>query len=208
MLHFTNNEYGRLKDRSNEIAAKYGYSTLDFRKPSADRIKSEERHIVLKGGTSWKEELREVIAEALKICSNMTEFEKHLNKYGVTITRNTAKTISYLHPNKKKPIRGSKLGKAYTKEAIINEFAKYGNRTDSTTERTAESDGRRPGVSVGERIAQANINRIRAAVSANAEQSKQLHSDTERENRRLDKNRSRTGHSQSASRSKPRRRAK
>ena len=83
MLHFTNNEYARLKDRSNEIAAKYGYSTLDFRKPSADRIKSEERRVILKGGTSWKEELREVIAEALKLCNNMDEFEKHLSKYGV-----------------------------------------------------------------------------------------------------------------------------
>ena len=208
MLHYSNDEYGKLKDLSNEIAAKYGYSTLDFRKPSADRIKSEERQIVLKGGTSWKEELREVIAEAKQLCNDMESFENHLNKYGVTIARNTAKTISYLHPNKKKPIRGSKLGKAYSKEAIINEFAKYGNRTDSTTERTAESDGRRPGVSVGERIAQANINRIRAAVSANAEQSKQLHSDAERENRRLDKNRSRTGHSQSATRSKSRKRVK
>ena len=116
MLHYSNSDYAKLKDLSNEIAAKYGYSTLDFRKPSADRIKSEERHIVLKGGTSWKEELREVIAEALKLCNNMTEFEKHLTKYGVTIARNTAKTISFLHPQKKKPIRGSKLGKAYTQE--------------------------------------------------------------------------------------------
>ena len=126
---FPDNEYiiathtdAKLKDLSNEIAAKYGYSTLDFRKPSADRIKSEERRVVLKGGTSWKEELREVIAEALKLCNNMDEFEMHLSKYGVTIARNTAKTISFLHPQKKKPIRGNKLGKAYAKEAIIHEF--------------------------------------------------------------------------------------
>ena len=139
MLHFTNNEYARLKDRSNEIAAKYGYSTLDFRKPSADRIKSEERRVVLNGGTSWKEELREVIAEALKLCNNMDEFEKHLSKYGVAIARNTAKTISFLHPNKKKPIRGSKLGKAYTKEAIIHEFTESRNRRVRAATGTSKS---------------------------------------------------------------------
>ena len=139
MLHFNNSDYAKLKDLSNEIAAKYGYSTLDFRKPSADRIKSEEPHVVLKGGTSWKEELREVIAEALKLCNNMTDFEKHLNKYGVTIVRNTAKTISYLHPNKMKPIRGSKLEKAYTKEAIINEFTESRNRRVRAATGTSKS---------------------------------------------------------------------
>ena len=29
MLHYSNSDYGKLKDLSNEIAAKYGYSTLD-----------------------------------------------------------------------------------------------------------------------------------------------------------------------------------
>ena len=139
MLHYSNSDYAKLKDLSNEIAAKYGYSTLDFRKPSADRIKSEERRVILKGGTSWKEELREVIAEALKLCNNMDEFEKHLNKYGVKIARNTAKTISFLHPQKKKPIRGSKLGKAYTKEAIIHEFAESRNRRVCAATGTSKS---------------------------------------------------------------------
>ena len=121
MLHYSNSDYAKLK------------------KPSADRIKSEERRVVLKGGTSWKEELREVIAEALKLCNNMGEFEMHLSKYGVTIERNTAKTISFLHPNKKKPIRGSKLGKAYTKEAIIHEFTESRNRRVRAATGTSKS---------------------------------------------------------------------
>ena len=99
MLHYSNSDYAKMKDLSNEIAAKYGYSTLDFRKPSADRIKSEERRVILKGGTSWKEELREVIAEALKLCNNMDEFEMHLSKYGVKIARNTAKTTQHRKNN-------------------------------------------------------------------------------------------------------------
>lgn len=138
MLHLNNTEYGELKDLSNSIAEKHGYSTLDFRKKAADRISSKEKQITLNGGTSWKEELREVIAIAVHDCTTMEEFESYINDYGVTITRNTAKTISFKHPNKQKSIRGDKLGADYTKEAIINELSKqeYGN--GSTKE---ENDG-------------------------------------------------------------------
>ena len=138
MLHLNNTEYGELKDLSNSIAEKHGYSTLDFRKKAADRISSEEKQITLNGGTSWKEELREVIAIAVHDCTTMEEFESYINNYGVTITRNTERTISFKHPNKQKSIRGDKLGADYTKEAILNELSKqeYGN--GSTKE---ENDG-------------------------------------------------------------------
>ena len=123
----------------NEIAEKYGYSTLDFRKPSEDKISTEEKRITLNGGTSWKEELREVIAEALTKCSSMEAFEKHLNQYGVTLARNTAKTISFKHPAKQKAIRGDKLGASYTKEAIVFEFSQHGNRTASSGKAAAQA---------------------------------------------------------------------
>ena len=123
MLHFNNTEYGELKDLSNSIAEKHGYSTLDFRKKAADKISSTEKQIALNGGTSWKEELREVIAIAVHDCTTMEEFESYINEYGITITRNTAKTISFKHPNKQKSIRGDKLGANYTKEAITDELA-------------------------------------------------------------------------------------
>ena len=208
MLHYSNSDYGWLKDLSNEIAAKYGYSTLDFRKPSADRIKSEERRVILKGGTSWKEELREVIAEAVKLCNNMDEFEKHLSKYGVTIARNTAKTISFLHPNKKKPIRGSKLGKAYTKEAIIHEFTKYGNRTTGSCEGTTAQPESAKQAGARKQSAQGSISGIHRAVESFEARTKQLFAADDREDERLDKSRCRTSHRQSASQPKPRRRVK
>ena len=208
MLHYSNSDYAKLKDLSNEIAAKYGYSTLDFRKPSADRIKSEERRVVLKGGTSWKEELREVIAEALKLCNNMDEFEMHLSKYGVTIARNTAKTISFLHPQKKKPIRGSKLGKAYTKEAIIHEFTKYGNRTAGTGEGTTAQSESAKQAGARKQSAQGSVSGIHRAVESFEARTKQLFAADDREDERLDKNRRRTSHRQSASQPKPRRRVK
>ena len=208
MLHYSNSDYGKLKDLSNEIAAKYGYSTLDFRKPSSDRIKSEERRVILKGGTSWKEELREVIAEALKLCNNMTEFEKHLNKYGVTIARNTAKTISFLHPNKKKPIRGSKLGKAYTKEAIIYEFAKHGNRTTGSCEGTNGKADAAKSAGIRKQPAQTSVAGIQRAVDSLERRTKQLYSEADKADKRSDAHRRSSDQHERAVSERHRKRAK
>ena len=136
MLHLNNDEYAKLKDLSNSIAVSHGYSALDFRKAAADRISSQENRVTLKGGTSWKEELREVIALALEECIVIDEFEAFINEYGVEITRNTEKTISFRHPNKQKSIRGDKLGSNYTKEAIVNELNEHKHRSGSTAETT------------------------------------------------------------------------
>ena len=208
MLHYNNSDYTKLKDLSNEIAAKYGYSTLDFRKPSADRIKSEEKQIVLKGGTSWKEELREVIAEALKLCNNMDEFEKHLNKYGVTITRNTAKTISFLHPNKKKPIRGNKLGKAYTKEAILHEFAKHGNRTTGSCKRTDAGIDATKQTGIRKQPAQTSVAGIQRAVDSLERRTKQLYSEADEADKRSDAHRRSSDQHERAVSERHRKRAK
>lgn len=138
MLHLNNAEYAELKDLSNSIAVSHGYSALDFRKAAADRISSQENRVTLKGGTSWKEELREVITLAVKESTTIDEFEAFINEYGVEITRNTEKTISFKHPQKQKSIRGDKLGANYTKEAIKLELEKHEYRNGSAIE---ENDG-------------------------------------------------------------------
>lgn len=111
-----------MKDIANDLGHQMGFSVLDFRKPAKDRITSAERHIELKGGTSWKQELREVISLAIAETTTMQEFEAYLGEYGVTLTRNTNRTIAYKHPNKDQAIRGERLGDAYTKGAIIHEL--------------------------------------------------------------------------------------
>ena len=116
-LHFNDGDYTKLKDMANEIGKEFGFSSLDFRKKAENKRTNDERHIILKGGTSWKEELREVIEEGRQEAETPEEFEKHLKLYGVEITRN-GKDYSYLHPNKQKPIRGKRLGENYSKEAI------------------------------------------------------------------------------------------
>ena len=208
MLHYSKDEYGRLKDLSNEIAAKYGYSTLDFRKKAADRIKSEERRIILKGGTSWKEELREVIAEALKVCETMEDFEKHLGKYGVTITRNTARTISFLHPHKKKPIRGSRLGQVYTKEAILHEFTKFRNRTTGSCEGTNGKADAAKSAEIRKQPAQTSVAGIQRAVDSLERRTKQLYPESDKADKRADEHRRSSNQHERAVSEKHRKRVK
>lgn len=149
MLQISPQKYTRMKDYANQISEQYGFSVVDFRKPSKVRQSTAERQIISKGGTSWKEELREVIDLAKRNTSNMVDFENFLKNYGVTLSRNTEKSISYLHPEKKQAIRGERLGADYTKGAILNEFNQQRNRSSSweqtgtvSTERkrTSEND--------------------------------------------------------------------
>ena len=124
-LHFNDDEYAGLKDMANEIGEEFGFSSLDFRKKAENNRTQDELYIILKGGTSWKEELREVIEEGKLLASDESEFFAHLAKYGVKVTR-SGKDYSYLHPEKSKAIRGQKLGNNYTKREVLSVIEKYG----------------------------------------------------------------------------------
>ena len=128
-LHFNDADYTRLKDMANDIGEQFGFSSLDFRKKAENKRTQDERHILLKGGTSWKEELREVIEEGKILATSEEEFISHLADYGVKITR-SGKDYSYLHPQKSKAIRGLKLGDNYTKTEVLNGIAKQKNGAD------------------------------------------------------------------------------
>lgn len=118
-LRITESDYTKMKDEANRLGSEFGYTKTDFRKKALNKRTAEERHIILKGGTSWKEDLREVIEEAKRGSSMQEEFISHLALYGVTVTRSKTE-YSYLHPEKKKAIRGLKLGENYTKKEIDN----------------------------------------------------------------------------------------
>lgn len=132
MLQISPRQYTAIKDYSNEIAERENLTIVDFRKPTQEKIRQSqaEKQIILRGGTSWKQELAEVIDLALSSVNNLFDFEKFLNDYGVALTRNTEKTIVYKHPQKAKAIRGEKLGAKYTKGAIISELDKLANGRD------------------------------------------------------------------------------
>lgn len=102
------------------------------------------------GGVSWKEELREVIQEAVGKCKTADEFKEYLDScYGVKITQD-GKDYSYLHPQKKKPIRGEKLGTNYTKKEILRKLGEQTNRQKSAAH--SGRNGNYRGQSAGTRI--------------------------------------------------------
>lgn len=126
-----------MKDEANRLGSEFGYSTIDFRKKAQNKRTTEESHIILKGGTSWKEDLREVIEEAKRVSSTQEEFISHLALYSVSVTRSKTE-YSFLHPQKKKAIRGLKLGNNYTKKEIDivieqNRHGRSGNPTRTIT---------------------------------------------------------------------------
>lgn len=173
-LHCNNRLYGCWKDVANALGAARGFTTLDFRKPARERFSACERHVELKGGTSWKEELREVIRLAKMETDTMPAFEKYLNEYGVELTRNTEKTIAYKHPKKTKAIRGEKLGADYTKGAVSNELEQnrrhYSQRTITPDSRAAQ-DG------VGKYSAEGSIGTIEREVRGIVENVRHLTSE-------------------------------
>ena len=100
-LQFNKQDYVKMKDEANRIGRKYGFTETDFRKRGKNSRTAVEKKIMLKGGISWKEELREVIAEATKNSTTPDKFKEYLEKcYGVKITRD-GKDYSYLLPTSK-----------------------------------------------------------------------------------------------------------
>ena len=140
-LQFNKQDYVKMKDEANRIGKKYEFTETDFRKRGKNSRTAIEKKIMLKGGTSWKEELREVIAEAIKNLTTPDKFKEYLEKcYGVKITRD-GKDYSYLHPDKQKPIRGEKLGTNYTKKEILRKIDEQNNGRISSAHNRGPTGG-------------------------------------------------------------------
>ena len=160
-LQFSKQDYVKMKDDVNAIGRKYGFTETEFRKRGKNSRTAAEKKIMLKGGTSWKEELREVIAEAVKKTKSPEAFKNYLDEcYGVKITRD-GKDYSYLHPNKQKPIRGKRLGTNYTKSEVIKKIGEQNNGVKPGT-----YNGRSG--FVGKRTGSGTVRRSKAAYGGNA----------------------------------------
>ncbi len=161
-LQFSKQDYAKMKDEVNAIGRKYGFTETEFRKRGKNSRTAAEKKIILKGGTSWKEELREVIAEAIKKTKSPEAFKDYLNKcYGVKITRD-GKDYSYLHPEKQKPVRGAKLGENYTKTEVIKRIGEQNYR-----QKSGAYIGRRSGFN-GKRTGSGTVRRSKTAYGGNA----------------------------------------
>ena len=161
-LQFSKQDYVKKKDEVNAIGRKYGFTETEFRKRGKNSRTAAEKKIILKGETSWKEELREVIAEAVKKTKSPEAFKDYLNKcYGVKITRD-GKDYSYLHPEKQKPVRGAKLGENYTKTEVIKRIGKQNYR-----QKSGAYIGRRSGFD-GKSVGNRTMRRSKAAYGGNS----------------------------------------
>ena len=133
-LQFSPKDYIAMKDEVNRLGKGHGYMETDFRKRGKNSRTAAERKIMLNGGVSWKEELREVIVEAIGKSHNEQGFKDYLKTcYGVEITR-SGKDYSYLHPQKQKPTRGAKLGTNYTKSEVLRKLGEQNNGQKSTAD--------------------------------------------------------------------------
>ena len=158
-LRISERQYTAMKDEANRIGEEMGFTSLDFRKKAKNKRTNEEQHIILKGGTSWKEDLREVIEEAKQTSTTQEEFIAHLKLYGVEVTRSKTE-YSFLHPEKKKAIRGHKLGDNYSKEIIDNVIDKNRHGTSGETAGTNTGDERAQTIRDGKRPAQRSVDDI------------------------------------------------
>ncbi len=132
-----------IKRESNKQCERENLKTIDLNKKSPERVTSGELRLVLKGQTSWKDELRQCIDLAKNKTKNIDELSKYLKKNFDIDTRITNKTISYNHPEKEKAIRGSKLGTNFDKEEIENGFIRKEKEVTrgSGESRTTRSNG-------------------------------------------------------------------
>jgi len=139
-LHMNNTAYRHSKDLVNTLAAEMGLSTMDWRTKTKEKrersksgeaitadskyLSSAERNMAKQGNLdkgSWKEALRYAIDEAKAHCTDRAEFQRYLHDtFGVTMTRNTGKTVTFVHPavGENYAVRGVKLGVDYTAVAI------------------------------------------------------------------------------------------
>lgn len=110
-----------VKQKNDEICRKYGLSIP--LKNSAIRYTQSEKAVLEKGQSSWKDELRKAISFSKGQNIDFESFQEHLGTLGIK-TKKRGSTVSYLHPDNKKWVRGKKLGSEYELEGLENEFAR------------------------------------------------------------------------------------
>lgn len=110
-----------IKLESDKICQRENLSTIE--KPYArNRYSMAEYKLAEKGIPIWKEQLRTAIDEAKNHSQNLVELKEYLKDNFKIDMKIQNKNLSFLHPDKKKYCRGNKLGHAYIKETINNEF--------------------------------------------------------------------------------------
>lgn len=91
------------------------------------RYTQAEQNIIDKANNdkaSWKNQIRMAIEETKEQATDFDDFKQRLETKGVEVARVTNKTITYLHIEENKKVRGNKLGEDYEKGEIVNAIKK------------------------------------------------------------------------------------
>ena len=167
-FHMNNPEYENAKDLADSLAVDMGLSPLDWRECVSERynrmdedradtpksLSNAERNIAKRdthGGASWKDALRQAIDEAKAQCTDRTEFQQYLyNNFGVTMPRNTKKTLSFVHPavGETYAVRGAKLGGDYT-AASVDQVLQQNKERSAHNARLLINEEQQPAASAG-----------------------------------------------------------
>ena len=114
-----------IRQANDEICISHNLSIPD--RQAQIRYTQAEQNIIDKSDNdkaSWKNQVRMAIEETKEQSTDFDDFKKRLETKGVEVARVTNKTITYLHIEENKKVRGNKLGEDYEKGAIVNAINK------------------------------------------------------------------------------------
>lgn len=110
-----------IREQSDRLCLERGLSVV--KEPSAHtRYTLAEKSLLDKGKDSWKDEIRESIDHIKEKTHSLEDLADQLKKEFAIETKITKKNISFKHPDSERFVRGKKLGLAYEKETLANEF--------------------------------------------------------------------------------------
>lgn len=132
-LHMDNGYVEKLISRTNELAKKYGYSLVTD--PEKNKNKNPDKkwyeHYHYKKNSSWKENLRNAIDYAKENSKDLDDFLNKIQELGYRVryenkkTKRQYKDISFIpgeNHKEKKSVRGSRLGKRYSRSSLEDYF--------------------------------------------------------------------------------------
>lgn len=114
-----------IRQANDEICVSHNLSIPD--KQAQIRYTQAEQNIIDKSENdkaSWKNQVRMAIEETKEQATDFDDFKQRLETKGVEVARVTNKTITYLHIEENKKVRGNKLGEDYEKGEIVNAIKK------------------------------------------------------------------------------------
>ena len=111
-----------LKDKSNEIVKRHGFSVLEKgRQRKTVRLNTSAKQMLRRGKIPIQLDLIKKLDVARSLSTNMQEYQSLLALFGID-ARVENKNISYLHPERQKRVRGKTLGTLYCQDELEKSF--------------------------------------------------------------------------------------